>query len=40
VMVIASDAPVRWLRDGDTRDAGRIVLGFACPVSELFAGIG
>jgi Uma2 family endonuclease len=39
VMVIAMDAPVRWLRDGDTLDAGSIVQGFACPVSELFVGI-
>jgi Uma2 family endonuclease len=39
VMVIDADAPVRWLRDGDTLDAGRIVQGFTCPVSELFAGI-
>jgi len=39
VMVIAADAPVRWLRAGDTLDAGRIVPGFSCPVSELFAGL-
>ena len=40
VMVIAADAPVRWLRTGDTLDGGSIVPGFSCPVSELFAGIG
>jgi Uma2 family endonuclease len=39
VMVITSDAPVRWLRDGDTLDAGNVVPGFACPVSDLFTGI-
>ena len=40
VMVIARDAPVRWLRNGDTLDAGGVVPGFACPVSDLFTGIG
>ena len=38
VMVIARDAPVRWLRDGDTLGGGTIVEGFVCQVSELFAG--
>jgi hypothetical protein len=39
VMVIDADAPIPWLRDGDTLDGGLIVQGFACPVSELFSGI-
>lgn len=39
VMVIARDAPVRWLREGDTLDAGGIVPGFACSIADLFAGI-
>ncbi|MGQ0714899.1 MAG: Uma2 family endonuclease [Gemmatimonadaceae bacterium] len=39
VSVIAADAPVRWLREGDTLDGGSIIPGFACPVSDLFAGI-
>jgi Uma2 family endonuclease len=39
VMVIARDAPVRWLREGDTLETGGVVPGFACPVSDLFAGI-
>jgi Uma2 family endonuclease len=39
VRVIAVDAPFRWLRDGDTLDGGTVIPGFACPVSELFAGI-
>jgi Uma2 family endonuclease len=39
VMIIARDAPVRWLREGDTLDAGSIVPGFACSIADLFAGI-
>lgn len=39
VMVIAKDAPVRWLRDDDTLDGGAVIPEFACRVSELFAGI-
>lgn len=39
VMVIARDGPVRWLRDGDTLDAGSVVPGFACAVADLFAGL-
>lgn len=39
VMIIARDAPVRRLRDGDTLDGGSVISGFACPVTELFAGI-
>lgn len=39
VMVVASDAPVRWLREGDVLDGGTIIPGFACEVAELFRGI-
>ena len=39
VMLIASDAPVRWLREGDTLDGGPVVPGFTCGVAELFEGI-
>lgn len=39
VMVITRDRPVRWLRDGDTLDAGSIVPGFACAIADLFAGL-
>jgi Uma2 family endonuclease len=39
VMVVDADAPIRWLRDGDTLDAGRVVPGFVCAVSELFTDI-
>lgn len=39
VMIIASDAPVRWLREGDTLDGGRVLPGFTCGVAELFEGV-
>ena len=39
IMTIASDAPVRWLSEGDTLDGGTVIPGFACPVAEVFEGI-
>ena len=39
VMIIAADAPVRWLRETDTLDGGTVVTGFTCPVSDIFEGI-
>ena len=39
VMIVASDAPVRWLREGDTLDGGRVLPGFSCGVAELFEGV-
>ncbi len=39
VSVVAADAPVRWLREGDALDGGRVVPGFACPVTALFDGL-
>jgi Uma2 family endonuclease len=39
VMVIPSDAPVRWLSEGDTLDGGAVIPGFTCVVSEIFEGI-
>lgn len=39
IMTIASDAPVRWLSEGDTLDAGAVIPGFGCPVAEVFEGI-
>lgn len=39
VMIVASDAPVRWLREGDMLDGGTVVPGFSCPVADLFKGI-
>ena len=39
VTVVAADAPVRWLRDGDTLDGGILLPGFSCTVSEIFEGI-
>ncbi|MEP7002358.1 MAG: Uma2 family endonuclease, partial [bacterium] len=39
VMIVASDAPVRWLREGDTLDAANIIPGFTCAVEEVFDGI-
>ena len=39
VMILASDAPVRWLHEGDTLDGGNVIRGFTCPVAEIFEGI-
>ncbi|MGH7617028.1 MAG: Uma2 family endonuclease [Gemmatimonadaceae bacterium] len=39
VMVIATDAPVRWLREGDALDGGDVVSGFSCAVADIFEGI-
>ena len=39
VMIIASDAPVRWLREGDVLGGGNVVPGFSCDVADLFEGI-
>jgi Uma2 family endonuclease len=39
VMVIAANAPVRWLREGDAMDGGTVVHGFSCAVTEIFDGI-
>jgi len=39
VMIVAVDAPVRWLREGDTLDGGAVVPGFSCAVAEIFEGI-
>ena len=39
VMIVATNAPVRWLREGDTLDGGGVIAGFACAVSEIFEGI-
>ena len=39
VMVMAADAPVRWLREGDVLDGGSIIPGFEIPVSSIFDGI-
>ena len=39
VMVVASDAPVRWLHEHDTLDGAEVIPGFACGVSAIFEGI-
>lgn len=39
VMIVAADAPVRWLREGETLDGGSVIPGFSCAVSEIFEGI-
>ena len=39
IMLIAPDAPVRWLSEGDTLDGGTTIPGFACPVAEVFEDI-
>ena len=39
VMVVANDAPLHWLREGDVLSGADVVPGFSCNVSELFEGI-
>lgn len=39
VMIVAADAPVRWLREGETFDGGLVIPGFSCAVSDIFEGI-
>jgi Uma2 family endonuclease len=39
VMIVSADAPVRWLHEGDTLDAGTVIPGFTCAVSDIFEGI-
>jgi Uma2 family endonuclease len=39
VMIVATNAPVRWLREGDMLDGGEVIPGFACAVAEIFEGI-
>lgn len=39
VMIVASDAPVRWLHESDALDGGDVVPGFSCPVADIFEGI-
>lgn len=39
VMIVASDRPVRWLREADTLDGGDVVPGFSCAVAGIFEGI-
>ena len=39
VMIMASDAPLRWVREGERLDGGAVLPGFSCDVSELFVGV-
>jgi Uma2 family endonuclease len=39
VMIVAADAPVRWLREEETLDGGTAVPGFTCAVLDIFEGI-
>lgn len=39
VMIVAADASVRWLHEGDTLDGGSVVPGFTCAVADIFEGI-
>jgi len=39
VAVYAADAPVRWLREGDTLDGGAVVPGFTLAVEALFEDV-
>jgi len=38
-MIVAANAPARWLREGDMLDGAGVIAGFSCPVSEIFEGI-
>lgn len=39
VTVYATDAPVRWLREGDTLDGGAVLPGFTLAVDALFEDV-
>ncbi|CAN5308948.1 hypothetical protein BH09GEM1_BH09GEM1_18550 [soil metagenome] len=39
VMIIASDAPPRWVREGDRLDGGAVLPGFSCGVADIFVGV-
>ncbi|MDQ2665831.1 MAG: Uma2 family endonuclease [Gemmatimonadota bacterium] len=39
VMIIASDAPPRWVREGDRLDGGAVLPGFSCGVADLLVGV-
>ncbi len=39
VMIIASDAPPRWVREGDRLDGGAVLPKFSCDVGDLFVGV-
>lgn len=39
IMVVASDAPLHFLREGDSLDGGDVIPGFSCAVAEVFEGI-
>jgi Uma2 family endonuclease len=39
VMIVAANAPVRWLREDDMLDGSDVVPGFSCLVSAIFEGI-
>ena len=39
VMIVANDAPVSWLREGDTLNGGSVLPEFTCPVEALFEGV-
>ena len=39
VMVVASDAPPRWVREDERLDGGAVLPGFNCAVAELFEGV-
>jgi len=38
--VYTSDAPVRWLGEGDALEGGDVVPGFSVPLAFVFAGLG
>ena len=37
VRIVAANAPVRWLSEGDTLDAGDVIPGFSCAVALMTA---
>jgi Uma2 family endonuclease len=39
VMTVALDAPLRLLHESDTLDAGQVIPGFSCAVTDIFEGI-
>jgi Uma2 family endonuclease len=39
VMVVSTDAPVRYLHEVDTVDGANVIPGFSCLVADIFEGI-
>jgi Uma2 family endonuclease len=39
VKIIVSDAPPRWVREGERLDGGAVLPAFSCGIADLFVGV-